>query len=51
VGTNERSWSEREVAKEGVRSRKKTTGLKNMKVHEQMGRYYQFTHIVVQPTV
>jgi hypothetical protein len=22
-----------------------------MKVHEQMGRYYQVTHIVVQPTV
>jgi hypothetical protein len=37
--------------KEGVQSRKKTPGLKNMKVHEQMGRYYQVTHTVVQPTI
>jgi hypothetical protein len=36
---------------EGVRSRKKTPGLKNMKVYEQMGRYYQVTHTVVQLTV
>jgi hypothetical protein len=30
---------------------RKKLGLKNMKIHEQMGRYYQVTHTVVQLTV
>jgi hypothetical protein len=39
------------VTREGVRSSKKTPGLKDMKVQEQVDRYHQVTHTVVQSMV